>query len=191
MHVASAGLGAMASACVRVPADTLKHRVQAYRHPNVFAAAGSICASPAGWRGLYSGFVPTILRDIPEIAIQFAAYDSLRCCVQRRRGDGDAGSGGAPAAPAKLQTWEHLTLGGASGALAAVATCPLDVLKTRLQTGGSAGQPARGVLAATLRQHGVAGLFAGLVRGVGAVLRGTLQGSRLQDLFKSWIRNLR
>lgn len=28
-----------------------------------------------GARGLYRGLLPTLLRDVPEIAIQFALYD--------------------------------------------------------------------------------------------------------------------
>ena len=28
-----------------------------------------------GMRGLYQGLVPTLLRDVPEIAIQFALYE--------------------------------------------------------------------------------------------------------------------
>ena len=34
---------------------------------------------------------------------------------------------------AKLETWQHLVLGGLSGASAALATTPLDLIKTRLQ----------------------------------------------------------
>lgn len=147
VHLASAGLGAMCSACVRVPADTLKHRVQAYLHPNVFSAAHSVWSS-TGCRGLYRGFMPTLLRDVPEIAIQFAVYDRLRRCVQQRR------------EVSKLQTWEHLLLGGVSGALAAAATCPLDVVKTSLQCG--TGLPMRQVVADTLRERGATGLFAGM-----------------------------
>lgn len=37
-HVVSASAGAVVSAFVRVPTDTLKHRVQAYVLPDVFRA---------------------------------------------------------------------------------------------------------------------------------------------------------
>ena len=57
-----------------------------------------------GVRGLYHGLLPTLLRDVPEIAIQFTLYERLRKAVQRRR------------AVDKLRTWEHLILGGLSGA---------------------------------------------------------------------------
>lgn len=59
---------------LRVPTDTLRHRVQAYLHPNVGAAARTIAAKE-GPRGLFRGFGPTIMRDVPEIALQFVVYD--------------------------------------------------------------------------------------------------------------------
>ncbi len=62
---------------------------------------------------------------------------------------------------AKLHTWEHLVLGGFSGACAATATMPLDFAKTTIQCGSS--QPVRQVLKAAVQQHGPAGLFRGMV----------------------------
>lgn len=61
----------------------------------------------------------------------------------------------------KLHTWEHLVLGGFSGACAASATMPLDFAKTTIQCGSS--QPVRQVLQAAVREHGPAGLFRGMV----------------------------
>ena len=61
----------------------------------------------------------------------------------------------------KLHTWEHLVLGGLSGACAASATMPLDFAKTTIQCGSS--QPVSQVLQAAVREHGPAGLFRGMV----------------------------
>jgi solute carrier family 25 S-adenosylmethionine transporter 26 len=57
-----------------------------------------------GVAGLYHGLLPTLLRDVPDIAIQFALYERLRKALERRR------------QVSKLRTWEHLILGGFSGA---------------------------------------------------------------------------
>ncbi len=57
-----------------------------------------------GIAGLYHGLLPTLLRDVPDIAIQFTLYERLRRVLERRRG------------VTKLRTWEHLILGGFSGA---------------------------------------------------------------------------
>ena len=47
--------------------------------------------------------LPTLLRDVPDIAIQFTLYERLRKTLERRRNVN------------KLRTWEHLILGGFSG----------------------------------------------------------------------------
>jgi len=56
-----------------------------------------------GIGGLYHGLLPTLLRDVPDIAIQFTLYERLRRVLERRRN------------VTKLRTWEHLILGGFSG----------------------------------------------------------------------------
>ena len=49
-HLVPACAGAVLSAVVRVPGDTLKHRVQAYQYPNIFAVSswGYCCAQRQG-----------------------------------------------------------------------------------------------------------------------------------------------
>ena len=169
VHLVSAAAGAIASSVVRVPGDTCRHQTQAYMHRNVFAAAHTI-VSTAGFRGLYLGYLPTLLRDVPELAVQFTVYEALRREAQRRRALADAAAAAASGSsarggqgkskPHKLATWEHLVLGGAAGAAAATVTMPLDFIKTRQQCGATGGALAlvRGVLAA----EGAAGLFRGL-----------------------------
>lgn len=63
----------------------------------------------------------TSMRD----GAQFMMYEQLRRRVQAKTGK------------EKLPTWQHLVLGGASGATAALATMPLDFAKTVLQCGTS------------------------------------------------------
>jgi solute carrier family 25 (mitochondrial S-adenosylmethionine transporter), member 26 len=150
----AAGAGALASTIVRVPTDTLRHRVQAYLHPNVFQAVPQLFRAK-GLRGFFSGFVPTVLRDVPEIAIQFATYEALRATFQRRTDQ-------------KLTTWQHLLLGGTAGAIAAVFTMPLDVAKTQMQCGGAKmrelGLPR--VMKSLCAEHGPQALFSGMVRAI-------------------------
>jgi solute carrier family 25 (mitochondrial S-adenosylmethionine transporter), member 26 len=50
---------------------------QAGVYPNFFSAASSIVAA-AGPRGLFTGYLPTLLEDVPDMAFKFAAYESLR-----------------------------------------------------------------------------------------------------------------
>lgn len=99
---------------VRVPTDTIRHRVQAYLHPN-WAAAIPQLLKAKGVRGFYAGFAPTVARDVPELVLQFAIYEGLRRVVRRFNGG------------AKLDTGCHLLLGGTSGAVSAVFSTPIDV----------------------------------------------------------------
>ena len=51
--------------------------LQAGVYPNVVDAAGSICKA-CGPRGLFTGYLPTLLEDVPDMACKFAAYETLR-----------------------------------------------------------------------------------------------------------------
>ncbi len=68
---------AVGSSVVKVPLAVCIRSVQAGVYPNVFAAAKSI-TSAAGWSGLFTGFLPTLLEDVPDMAIKFAAYETMR-----------------------------------------------------------------------------------------------------------------
>jgi solute carrier family 25 (mitochondrial S-adenosylmethionine transporter), member 26 len=99
---------------VRVPTDTIRHRVQAYLHPSWAAAVPQLLRAK-GVRGFYAGFTPTVIRDVPELVLQFTIYEGLRRVVQRFNGG------------AQLDTGFHLLLGGTAGAVSAVFSTPLDV----------------------------------------------------------------
>lgn len=145
-QIVPATAGALASALFRVPGDVLRHRVQAYLYPDVFTALRCTLRSQ-GLAGLYSGFGPTLMRDVPEIAIQFFLYDQIQGVVSQY----------LPACGSeKPHLCRHLLVGGVSGAVAAACTTPLDVLKTNQQCG--AGTGLWGILAT----RGPRGLFAGL-----------------------------
>ena len=72
-----AGAAAAAgSSFVKVPIAVCIRSVQAGRYPSAGHAASSILRA-VGPRGLFTGFVPTLLEDIPDMAFKFAAYESL------------------------------------------------------------------------------------------------------------------
>jgi hypothetical protein len=133
------GMAAAGSSVVKVPLAVCIRSVQAGVYPNVFAAARSI-TSAAGPRGLFTGYFPTLLEDVPDMAFKFAAYESMRQVHSQF-------CGGRKASP-----HEDFAMGAAAGALAAAATTPLDVIKTNMMC-TAASRPtmlgaARGILAA-------------------------------------------
>lgn len=69
-------------AAPQVPIAVCIRSVQAGRYPNAMQACSSIVAK-AGLGGLFTGFLPTVLEDIPDMAFKFAAYESLVSCTAR------------------------------------------------------------------------------------------------------------
>ena len=94
-------------------------------YPNVIAAATQIVAA-VGPRGLYTGYVPTLLEDVPDMAVKFACYETVRRLHRTLTGR-------------NTQVYEDLAYGGASGAIAAAVSTPLDVIKTRMVRAGKGG----------------------------------------------------
>ncbi|KAJ3558961.1 hypothetical protein NM688_g628 [Phlebia brevispora] len=73
-----------------------------------------------GIRGFYRGFGTTIMREIPFTSLQFPLYELLKVQLSHLLGR------------RPLRAHEAAVCGSISGAFAAAATTPLDVLKTRV-----------------------------------------------------------
>jgi len=75
-----------------------------------------------GFGALFSGYKATIFRDLPFSALQFAFYEQEQKIAREWAGKRDIGLG--------LEVVTATSAGGMAGVL----TCPLDVVKTRIQT---------------------------------------------------------
>jgi hypothetical protein len=75
-----------------------------------------------GFSALFHGYKATIFRDLPFSALQFAFYEQGQTWARQWKKSRDIGL------PLELLT------GASAGGLAGVITCPLDVVKTRIQT---------------------------------------------------------
>lgn len=75
-----------------------------------------------GFSALFYGYKATIFRDLPFSALQFAFYEQERELAQEWAGTKDLSLG--------LEILTATTAGGMAG----VMTCPMDVVKTRIQT---------------------------------------------------------
>lgn len=73
----SGAIAAAGSSVVKVPLAVCIRSVQAGVYNNVVEASAKIVGA-AGTRGLFVGYLPTLLEDVPDMACKFAAYETLR-----------------------------------------------------------------------------------------------------------------
>jgi solute carrier family 25 (mitochondrial iron transporter), member 28/37 len=161
-------LGAGASArlvgtAVRTPFDIVKQRLQvqgALKRPLYTSSLSALrhVVSREGFRGLFQGYLCTMMRDVPFAGLYFTSYESFKYLQRRivaaddsaavappfamsradgslaRRGDGDDGDNDDGNRRHTLGTLHHLAAGAGAGAFAASCTLPMDVVKLKLQT---------------------------------------------------------
>jgi hypothetical protein len=192
-------LGNALSSLVLVPKDVLKSRMQAGA-PGGVAAVAATALRTGGVRGLYAGYLPTLLRNAPSNVISFTAYGARKrrraavaCChhssaqvltarfgpateglkalAQRQLACRDRRTVSAHAVPPPLPAPLTACAGALAGGFAAVATHPLDLVKTRLQTQGVVARPPVGLalyagvwptIRAVVASEGLGGLSRGL-----------------------------
>lgn len=126
-------IGDFAASIVYVPSEVLKTRLQlqgrfnnpyfksGYNYRGSFDAARTIVRTE-GFAELFSGYKATLYRDLPYSALQFMFYEQFQSWAREWKESREIG--------VRLE----LLTGAAGGGLAGVLTCPLDVVKTRLQT---------------------------------------------------------
>ncbi|KAG5925542.1 hypothetical protein E4U53_003273 [Claviceps sorghi] len=126
-------LGDLAASIVYVPSEVLKTRLQlqgrynnphfesGYNYRGTVDAARTIVRTE-GAAALFHGYKATLYRDLPFSALQFMFWEQFHAWARVYKQSREIG------VPLELLT------GASAGGLAGVITCPLDVVKTRLQT---------------------------------------------------------
>jgi hypothetical protein len=123
----SAGLVAECmGALIWTPMDVVKQRLQTQqgtvKYKNSLHAIMTI-GKQEGIRGLYRGFFASVATYGPFVGIYFTCYEqNKKFFAKLHKVDTD-----------KLPLYTHLVSGFAAGATGAAITCPLDVVKTRMQ----------------------------------------------------------
>ncbi|GKZ20941.1 hypothetical protein AbraIFM66951_011320 [Aspergillus brasiliensis] len=123
----------LAASIVYVPSEVLKTRLQLqgrYNNPHFNSGYNYRSTTDAlrtivrqeGFSALFYGYRATIYRDLPFSALQFAFYEQEHRLAKEWVGSRDIGL--------PLEILTAVTAGGMAG----VMTCPMDVVKTRIQT---------------------------------------------------------
>ncbi|XP_022085246.1 S-adenosylmethionine mitochondrial carrier protein-like isoform X1 [Acanthaster planci] len=176
-HMMAASLGEVVACLIRVPVEVVKQRAQASRH-----ASTSILRSvlrEEGVRGLYRGYLSTVMREIPFSIIQFPLWEILKVRWGQWQGR-------------PVDAWQSSICGAVAGGISAGVTTPLDVAKTRIILAAKDSKEAKGnipgVLKDIMRTRGVRGLFAGVVPRVlwisigGAIFLGVYEKAKISLL---------
>ncbi|KAF2101592.1 mitochondrial carrier protein-like protein [Rhizodiscina lignyota] len=123
----------LVAAPVYVPSEVLKTRLQLqgrYNNPHFqsgYNYRGTLDATRTiirteGIGALFYGLKATLYRDLPYSALQFAFWEQEQNAARAWLGKKDIGL------PLEILT------GATAGSMAGIITCPLDVVKTRIQT---------------------------------------------------------
>uniref|UniRef100_A0A7S4TAE5 Mitochondrial carrier protein n=1 Tax=Alexandrium monilatum TaxID=311494 RepID=A0A7S4TAE5_9DINO len=166
MRAAACGAAAtLVHDLILTPHDVVKQRLQLGRHAGPLDCISSMWQRD-GARGLYRSLPITLAMSVPYTGLLVAANDSLKRAWRLERNGADASLSVAH---------RYFVCAGLSGAFAAAATLPLDVLKTRIQTQAcqtgadfprAAAAPKHGILSVAqgiLRTEGLRGFFRGLL----------------------------
>lgn len=127
-------LTGIAVSLVESPVDLIKSQLQV----QIFKEKSSLAKSEApgvvnctrrilhsgGIRGIYQGLGATFARDIPAVGLYFGAYEYTRELFSKRYN----------CSVEDLSSWQVLAAGGSGGFCYWLATYPLDVIKTSMQT---------------------------------------------------------
>jgi len=164
-HMVAASLGEVAACAVRVPTEVVKQRAQAKQAASSLLVLKGILNKRKThgvvgvWKELYRGWGITILREVPFTVIQFPLWEALKKWQAQRNGRTEA------------TAVESAAFGCLSGAVAASATTPLDVLKTRMML-ATEKQSLASLASQILRESGPKAFFAGIGPRVGWISAG-------------------
>jgi hypothetical protein len=158
--ICGAAAGALETALVVQPFERGKTLKADFQVPSkVYGELYKKSGSFAVFRSMYTGFMPTLGRQVGNQATSFAAFYGMKDLYIATTGEKD------------LNNMGRIVAGFGSGAFACCVTMPMDVAKTIAQknTDLSNKQGTVAIMRKVYADRGIAGLYAGLTPRVGRV----------------------
>jgi solute carrier family 25 carnitine/acylcarnitine transporter 20/29 len=111
------------------PVEILKCRAQVNREGSVkYRTLIADIMATEGWIGMYRGFLPLVLRELPAWSSYFWSYEYLK----HMTGLNEKGKNGVTLGYSDTLT--RMFCGGCAGMISWLVSYPFDVLKTHIQT---------------------------------------------------------
>ncbi|KAI0836136.1 mitochondrial carrier domain-containing protein [Hypoxylon sp. FL0890] len=153
----SGACATIASDALMNPFDVIKQRMQIQNSSKMYRSMAD-CAryvyKTEGISAFYVSYPTTLSMTVPFTALQFLAYESISTAMNPGK---------------KYDPFTHCMAGAVAGGFAAALTTPMDVIKTMLQTRGTATDPelrsVNGFVAGCklmYRREGLRGFFKGV-----------------------------
>ena len=162
-----AALAFVASSVLIVPGELLKQQLQMSYYDNLGDAIRAIASSETGIRGFYAGYLGVLYRDIPYTVLELGLYDVFKGFLSGIRKSHDENE------QAEEMLWlDQLACAALTGAITAIATTPMDVVKTKLMVDHYAS--FGDAFFSTVQNHGVGALFSGLSARLGWIIPFTI-----------------
>lgn len=159
-HAVSGVFATVASDAVITPMDMVKQRLQLKSSP--YKGVGDCVRRvlmEEGFGAFYKSYRTTVVMNAPFTAVHFATYEAAKKGLMEV----------SPESADDETLIVHATAGAVAGALAAVVTTPLDVVKTQLQCQGICGcdrfssSSIGDVFRSILRKDGYRGIMRGWI----------------------------
>lgn len=149
----------------------------------------------SGLVNFYRGFSPTLWGMLPYAGVSFLTHDTagdwLRHPSIARWTVSTRLSNAPPGKPSPLNTWAQLVAGGFAGLVSQTVSYPLEVIRRRMQVGGTVGDGHRLDISETTKkiwsERGVKGFFVGLTIGYVKVVPMVATSFFVYERSKTWL----
>ncbi|KAL1917057.1 uncharacterized protein VTP21DRAFT_5255 [Calcarisporiella thermophila] len=183
--------GVTEAVMVVTPMDVVKIRLQAQRHSMTdpldipkyrnAAHAAYVITKEEGVSALYKGVTLTALRQATNQAVNFTVYQESKKVLHRLQPQYE-----------ELPSYQHLIVGGLSGALGPISNAPIDTIKTRIQRSRDLANESgwtrfRNVTMHILKNEGWRAFYKGLTPRLLRVAPGQAITFMVYEKVKQWI----